>query len=199
MVHTAVPRCRYAVNVHDVITSVSQTWLAFARENGAPELTDHAVIGHSLWDFIDGSQTIQLYKAVLQRVRTSTPRIVLPFRCDSPTLRRYMRLEITCLPQGSIQFEGILERVEPTAYFKMFDTHVPRSRDLLTLCSCCKRALVEPCGWLEIEDAVVRLHLFEQKTSPQLRHTVCPNCLAIADVLPSQGSHAHSPGNITAQ
>ncbi len=120
---------------------------------------------------------------------------MLPFRCDSPTLRCYMRLEISCQLQGSIQFEGLLERVEPIEWFKVLDSHVPRSRDSLTLCSFCKRALVEPRGWLEIEDAIARLHLFEAARSPQLRHTVCPNCLAAADVSPSPGNGSHSPGS----
>lgn len=184
MVHAlSAPRYRYVVNAHDVITSVSANWLAFAQENGAPDLTEQAVLGQSLWHFIDGAPTVRLYQAVLQRIRTSVPRIMLPFRCDSPALRHYMRLEISCQPQGSIQFEGLLERVEPTEWFKVLDSRAPRSHDSLTLCSFCKRALVEPRGWPEIEDAIVRLHLFEAVRSPQLRHAICPDCLAAADVL----------------
>jgi hypothetical protein len=170
------------VNAHDVITAVSPLWLAFARENGAVQLTSAAVIGRSLWDFIDGVATKQFYQAILQRVRTTTVRVILPFRCDSPTLRRYMRLEITRQPQNGIQFEGVLERVEPVARLNLLDPTVRRSGDTLTLCSGCKRALVETVGWLEIEDAAVRLRLLEGKDAPQLRNTVCPRCLAAADV-----------------
>jgi hypothetical protein len=142
------------------------------------------VTENSLWDFIDGSETIQLYQAILRRVRTSAPRIVVPFRYDSPRLRSYMRLELTCQPQGSVQLDGILERVEPTERLNLFDPRFPRSRDVLTLCSCCKRALVEPSGWLEIEDAAARLHLLEEEQAPQLRHAVCPDCLAAVHVPP---------------
>jgi hypothetical protein len=166
------------VDAHDTITSVSPSWLAFARENGAPELTDEAVRGHSLWDFVNGAETIELYQRILQRVRTSSLQIVVPFRCDSPTLRRFMRLEITCLPEGSVQLDGLMERAEPTERLNLLDVRFPRSCDMLTLCSCCKRALVEPHGWLEIEDAAVRLHLLEEERSPQLCHSVCADCLA---------------------
>lgn len=184
MVHSSLPRYRYTVDALDVITSVSPTWLAFAQENGAPELTYQAVIGNSLWHFIDGSETIELYQAILQRVRASFSRIVVPFRCDSPTLRRYMRLELICQPHGSVQFDGILERVEPTEQHNLLDPRFPRSCNVLTLCSCCKRALVEPSGWLEIEDAVARLHLLEKEQTPQLRNAVCPDCLAPVHVPP---------------
>ena len=143
-----------------------------------PLLAQHAVTGRPLWDFIDGDETSQLYQTILHRVRTSALRIVVPFRCDSPMLRRYMRLEITCQPQRNVQFDGILERVEPTERFNLFDRDFPRSRDALTLCSCCRRALVEPSGWLEIEDAAARLHLLEKARAPQLRHTVCLDCQA---------------------
>jgi hypothetical protein len=196
MVHSPMPRCHYAVDAHDVITSVSPTWLAFARENGAPELTEQAVVGRSLWKFIDGRLTIQLYRVVLQRVRTIAARIVLPFRCDSPTLRRYMRLEISRQAEGCVQFEGLLLRVEPTEWLKVLDTRATRSRDSLTLCSCCKRVLIEPCGWLEIEAAVARLHLFEERSVPQLCHSVCPECLVVADVLPSPCDSGELPGSL---
>ena len=82
---------------------------------------------------------------------------------------------------------GILERVEPTEQLILIDRCFPRSRDVLTLCSCCKRALVEPSGWLEIEDAAARLHLLEEERAPQLRHAVCPDCLAAHHIPPVAG------------
>jgi hypothetical protein len=186
MVYASLPRYRYSVDAQDVISSVSPNWLAFARENGAPELTAQAVVGHCLWDFIDGIETIRLYQAILQRVRTTAVQILVPFRCDSPTLRRYMRLEISSQPQDSVQLDGLLVRVEPTtARVNLLDPRFPRSHDVLNVCSCCKRAMVEPMGWLEIEDIAVRLHLLEQERAPQMHYDVCPDCrsvcLAVAD------------------
>jgi hypothetical protein len=196
MVSFSLPKYRYAVNANDAITSVSPLWLAFARENGASQLTCEAVMGRSLWDFIDGVETTRLYKAIVQRVRTSILRVMVPFRCDSPTLRRYMRLEITRQPEGSVQFDGVLERVEPTTRLNLLDPAFPRSRATLTLCSCCKRALVEPYGWLEIEDVAVRLHLLEEKNAPQLRSAVCPECLAAAYVSPTPLNGGHSANSV---
>lgn len=182
MVRSSIRRYRYAVDARDTIVSVSPEWLAFARENGAPELTEQAVTGRSLWHFIDGTATVRLYQAILQRVRSTAEPTVLPFRCDSPTLRRYMRLEINSQPDAGIRFDGWLERVEPCTRLNLLDVQFARGENVLTLCSMCKRALVEPAGWLELEDAAARLHLFEEKQVPQLRQTVCPRCNAAAGV-----------------
>jgi hypothetical protein len=92
-------------------------------------------VGHCLWDFIDGIETIRLYQAILQRVRAAAAQIVAPFRCDSPTLRRYMRLEISCQPQDSVQFDGLLVLVEPTSSrLNPLDLRFPRSHDVLNVC-----------------------------------------------------------------
>jgi len=180
MVSPSRPKYGYAVDANDTIISVSPIWLAFARENGAPELSEQAVVGRSLWDFIEGTETVDLYKAIFQRVRSSTPRVIMPFRCDSPTLRRHMRLEITRGPNEGIQFDGVLEHVEPTKVLNLLDPSFPRSDAILTMCSCCKRAIIEPFGWLEVEEAAVRLHLLEKSRAPKIRQTVCPGCTAAA-------------------
>jgi hypothetical protein len=190
-------RYRYTVDARDVITSVSASWLAFARENGAPELTEAAVVGRLLWDFIDGAQTIQLYQAVLRRVRAAVLRIVLPFRCDSPNLRRHMRLEISCKDAGSIQFDGILERIEPTSALRLLEPRVVRSQDSVSLCSVCKRILVATSDWLEIEDAAARQRLFDREEVPQVQNLVCPRCLDEVDALLSPGTDRNSGDGLT--
>lgn len=185
MDQATLPRYRYTVDQQDVIKSVCPLWLAFARENGAPQLTREEVLGRSLWDFIAGAETRQLYQTLLERVRASNASTVVPFRCDSPTLRRYMRLELTPEPDGSVQFDGVLERVEQTVPYNLLEQSYPRSVQMLTLCSCCKRILMENCGWLEIGAVADRLDLLHKSIAPKLRHSLCPDCLAIA--------HRHDP------
>ena len=45
---------RYRVDAADVIVWVDSWWLAFAQENGAPELVTETVVGRHLWDFVFG-------------------------------------------------------------------------------------------------------------------------------------------------
>ena len=181
-------RYRYAIDRQDVITSVCPLWLAFARENGASQLTCEAVVGRSLWEFIDGTETKHFYQLLLQRVRQNNASTIIPFRCDSPTLRRYMRLELIPDPDGSVYLIGVLERVEQTVPFHLLEPNFPRSAQMLTLCSCCKRFLVESCGWLELGDVAGRLNLLNKQLAPKLRNSICPDCLAVAGV----SNHGHA-------
>lgn len=181
-------RYRYAIDPQDVITSVCPLWLAFARENGASQLTREAVVGRSLWEFIDGTETKHFYQLLLHRVRHSNASTIIPFRCDSPTLRRFMRLELIPETDGSVYLIGVLERVEQTEPFHLLEPNFPRSAQMLTLCSCCKRFLVESCGWLELGDVAERLHLHKKQTAPKLRNSICPDCLVAANVK----NHGHA-------
>lgn len=167
---------RYRVDAADTIVWVDQLWLAFANENGAPDLTEELVLGRPLWDFISGDVTRRLFSEIHRRVRLSHNPVVLPFRCDSPSLRRHLRLTIAEEQAGALIYESVLLRVEPQRYLAALDPEQPRSDCILTMCSCCKRALLEPVGWLELEDVAVRLRIFDRQEVPELRYTICPEC-----------------------
>ena len=94
------PVFEYQIDSNDVLVLVSDDWLAFARENGASELDAKFIIGRSLWDFIPDEPTQTLYRDVIATVRATDQPIVVPFRCDSPTLRRFMRLEVRHHPDA---------------------------------------------------------------------------------------------------
>ena len=86
MVTPDLRRYRYRVDATDRINWVDSWWLAFARENGASELTADSVIGRSLWDFVSGADTRRLFKAIHERVRSSGARWCYRF---AVILRRY--------------------------------------------------------------------------------------------------------------
>jgi len=50
---------RYTVHRGDLILSVSDGGLAFARENGASDLTRDSVLRSSLWDPTSGEEAIE--------------------------------------------------------------------------------------------------------------------------------------------
>lgn len=125
-------KCHYRVDATDVLRWVDDWWLAFARENGAPELTEQHTLGHSLWEFIADCATRELYQEIHSRVRSSCRTVVLPFRCDSPTLRRHMRLTIKLGDSGQLLYEGVLTRAEPCSSLEVLDPSFPRSQAVLT-------------------------------------------------------------------
>lgn len=167
---------RYTIDASDLLASADPRWDAFARAGRAPWLERERVLGRSLWEFISDGETRHLYEIMLARVRANLAPIALPFRCDAPDRRRLMRLVIAPLARGSLQFDTMLEREEPRPRLALLDTEVPRSQDLLVVCSWCKRLQVPVGEWQEAEDAIARLGLFSAPRLPLLSHGICPAC-----------------------
>ena len=167
---------RYRVDARDRIAWVDERWLAFARENGASELTEQQVVGETLWDFVDGDATRAVYDKLHRQVRQDRKPVVVPFRCDSPSLRREMQLAISPEQAGQLLYESTIVLSTPCTPVDFLDPTLPRSRSFLTMCSCCKRVLIEPDGWLEANDAAVRLKVLSVARPPQLAYDMCPAC-----------------------
>ena len=171
-------RYRYRVDASDVVTWVDAMWLAFAKENGAAELVEESVVGRTLWDFLAGDDIRRLYREIHSRVRTTGKSVLLPFRCDSPSLQRHMRMTITLRDAGELEYESRVDRTIPQRRLDALDPQRQRSNVVLKICSCCRRAFFEPLGWLDMEDVSVRLGLFETTKVPELCYVICPECAA---------------------
>ena len=167
---------RYRVDASDIIVEEDQCWLAFAKENNTIDLDEPSVVGKSLWSFIADYATQKLYKEIHRFVRVTGNPITVPFRCDSPTLKRYMQLTITQRENQRLAYESILLRAVPSRRLSVFDPSEERSAAFLTMCSFCKRSLIEPAGWLEMENIAIKLRMYRKQTVPELRYTVCPEC-----------------------
>ena len=167
---------RYSVDADDLLIEVDTLWLAFARENGAAELTAASVLGRSLWDFVEGEAIRAVYEVIHTRVRSSGKSAMFPFRCDSPTLKRYMRMTIAFAEADQLIYESHILRVEPQRPLVVLDADQQRSQSFLTICSCCKKAMLESVGWLEIEEFVLAMGILESDNIPQLCHSICPEC-----------------------
>jgi hypothetical protein len=169
-----MPEYRYSLDRSDRIRSVSPEWVAFAIENGAPGLTESGVLGHRLWDFITDRQTRYLYELILAKVRRDGGSITLPFRCDAPDRRRYMRLKIARGDQGGLDFVSTLVREEPRDAISLFEA--PASvTGTVKMCSWCKQ-VETPEAWVEVEAAIERLDLLDRLPVPRISHGICPAC-----------------------
>ena len=104
----------YRLDNTDRIFDTGGAWNQFAKENAGTELLGSAVIGRSLYDFIHGDVSRMFVRTLVDGVRIlNRPRMV-PYRCDSPGLRRYMEMSITCEPGGGILLEHRQVREETT-------------------------------------------------------------------------------------
>ena len=166
----------YHIDARDYITFVSSEWQAFARDNNAAHLAQRSPLGESLWQFIDDEATRDLYHVLFQRVRSQPRSITIPFRCDSPTLRRFMALMLSPLADDGIELCGSLLRCERRRRVDILDSMVRRSDQWLTVCSWCKRACVPEYGWMEIEEAIVRLNISDSHALPNLTGGICTDC-----------------------
>lgn len=169
------PVFRYVVDAFDRICYVSPEWEDFALENATPCLAGGQAIGRPLMDFITDPSTQEIYRLILEHVRRDRLPTVVPFRCDSPALRRFMELRISPARGDEVQFEGCLLRLEPRDPVPLLEPAVPRSSEFVTICGWCKRVRVHT-AWLEVESAVERLGLFNRSPLPQLTHGICGEC-----------------------
>jgi len=165
----------YHVDRDNTIIRVNADWIAFAQENAAAHLDDTTVIGQSLLDYVTDRETRHLYALLLQKVRNAQASITLPFRCDSPSLRRYMELTLVPHINAGVEFDAQLIRIEPRPPMALLDPTQQRSEDFVVICSWCKR-IRTPAGWCEVEVAVRRLRLFDTAKLPALSHGICPSC-----------------------
>ena len=167
---------RYQLDAHDCIASLDAAWNAFAAQNGGPELADDSIIGQSIWRFIDGWEVRHLYEHVFDAVRSQDRDVVIPFRCDSPTLRRFMELRISALRDDGLALVSHLIREEARPRVELPHRDIGDTEDLVRLCSWCKRVQLVDRTWVEVEQAIQDLELFQSTTMPAITHGMCGDC-----------------------
>lgn len=166
----------YQINSADCITSVSGSWDLFAAANGGGTRATN-VVGHSLWDFVVHNATRQVYRDLITRVRGGRP-VTFSYRCDSPTLRRFMQMTMSPGACGSVTFDSWTLRTEPRDAPAVTISPDIRTGDLLRVCGWCKRVAVADNEWVEIEIAVDRLGLMADRSPVGVTHGMCPACFA---------------------
>ena len=168
----------HTVDASGNITAVNDEWVEFAIENGAPELLRQSVVGHAIWDFMDGKETRHISRLILDKVRTSGTAITLPYRCDSPSLKRFMEMEIVPVEGGRVEFRSRILRLEKREPVELLDIKAVRSESFITICSWCRRTRTSK-GWVEVDEAVRTLGLFSMDALPQITHGMCEDCATL--------------------
>ena len=164
----------YRIDAVDVISDVDDAWVEFAQRNEAESLTRTAVVGSSLWTHVSGVETRHLYRHLFAQVRTGRE-ITIPFRCDSPTVRRFHEMRMTPLPAGGIELACELLREErrtqgPAA---LLEKSAHKSGEFIVMCSWCKKINVPQNGWMELEQAVQVMQLLSESPLPAITHAIC--------------------------
>lgn len=164
----------YRVNDQDEIALVNEEWDRFAAANVGERFASAQVLQRSLWDFIIDPTTRELYRQVLKQIRQGRS-LRFTFRCDSPTCRRLLEMHIAREEDGTVEFRtrtlSEVDRQSPI----LLESDIARSDELLRMCGWCKKVFVGD-AWVEVEEAVVRLQLFEHTLLPSMTHGICEPC-----------------------
>ena len=167
----------HRIDASDVIAEVNEAWQDFARENANPDLAVTAV-GNPLWRYVTGYSIRQIYETVFDKVRKSQKAVTLNYRCDSPEVRRFMTMEIEPVDDNGLEFRNRIVKLESRDPVRLIDIHEVRDAGLVSVCAWCRR--VATPEWLEMEEAVNALGLFDRDTQPNITHAICPECLETA-------------------
>lgn len=168
----------YAIDDQDHLIRLDEGYRRFAEENGWNDAAES--LGRSLWDFVAGEEVRKLQRLLLRRIRDEVRDVELPFRCDSPELRREMEIRIVAHPSGrTVLFSARLRAAQPREPAQpLLDPLAVRGDELLEMCSWCDRFQVEG-EWVEVEEAAARLELFRRSKLPALSYGICPDCNAM--------------------
>ena len=165
----------YRIDAFDRITGVDPGWVAFARANAGESLLPPGIIGRSLWNWIADPTTTQVYRDIIARVRHGAGPVRFNFRCDAPSLRRLLQMRIA-VSADEVTFETRLLDAQLRAGVCLIDAEARRSDAHIVICGWCMRLPVDG-DWLEIEDAISVLQLFDAAMMPRLSHDMCPRCV----------------------
>jgi len=168
----------YRLDGDDRITYVNPNWRSFAEANGCTTLEPRNVLGRSLWDFIHDGETCHFHQMLLGRAKAIGKPIRIPFRCDGPDLRRFMEMEICLCEPDSVEYRCTTLHTERRSPVEILAANLPRTDKLIRVCSWCKCVDAGGNTWVEIEEGIRRLSLFDHAQLPAITHTMCDHCFA---------------------
>jgi hypothetical protein len=168
----------YRIDVDDRIVEVNDAWVAFAGANDGDALRPDRVTGRVLWEFLTDATTIHLYQVMCAQLREGGAPIRFRFRCDAPDVRRLLGMEMTCTDGSCIEFRvtPVADQTRVSAPF-MGVSSASMSDRLISMCSWCKRVRRPDHAWVEIEDGLEALGLFQSASpAPAVTHGICEGC-----------------------
>lgn len=166
---TASKKNTYFLNDHDNIVSVDGSWDKFAKDNGGESVQSGDICGSSIWSFIKGDATRMWLEVIFQYVRLHGTSVERLYRCDSPELKRYMRMRIVPEENGTLRVEHEILDTEERAVPVYMQYGTTASKNTRQRCSICGRVNID--GWKELTDKEA-----EALGNILVTYTVCEDC-----------------------
>ena len=167
----------YRINARDEIIAVNDDWCRYASDHGWEGISAELVLLRPIYNYITDSTTSRLYQYLFKRVRSgSTARY--QFNCESDSHQRVM--EMTVMPfgnRGEVEMKArMLSKQEHSLHRADLAEKKKQEAEFLRACGWCYRIDMEGY-WLNVEDALAELGVFEFSRLPKLTHGICKDCL----------------------
>lgn len=166
----------YRIDDLDRICFVNQRYDEFAHANMGMASSSKIVLHRPIWDFITDPTTQEIYKQTLLRIRQGR-QFRFNFRCDSPVYRRMMEIQISPGESGIVEFRTRILAERQHLYEPLPENTPVGAKHLLRMCSWCKKIDINS-RWVEMEDAVLQLGIFERPPlqAITITHGICKPC-----------------------
>jgi len=167
----------YRIDADDVVIATGGDWAAFARANGAPELTGPLPRTCTLWDSFADPDIREVWRLVIGHARSHGRAITVPFRCDAANARRWFEMTVTPQSDGHVDFRSIVTFEMSREPVTLLDIGAPRDDAALPIdvCSWCANAH-DGDDWLDVESFMQASRLLEQPLLPSISYGICPTC-----------------------
>lgn len=166
----------YRLDPKDLIIEVGGPWDDFAKRNNGFRILAGQIEGQNLFSHITGDSTQMLMDVLLAKVRRHQNPVTHPYRCDSPTLKRFMEMTIEPDTYGFLNLRHRLLKSEPIASWAVVDAVVPgrTGQSIVIRCSMCNSVRMGK-EWVELETATQQGLTIEQGVM-RVAYGVCSNC-----------------------
>jgi hypothetical protein len=71
---------------------------------------------------------------------------------------------------------GITYQIDSREPVRLLDADCDRNDEFVTICGWCKKVRLEDLSWVEVEEAVQQLRIFDALSLPRLSHGMCEPC-----------------------
>lgn len=163
-----------------------RNWDRFWRENGgaadAPEVLGTDVTDH----FAAGTVRAAFRVALHELLAGNRPPICLPFRCDSPTIRRDMQLSVTRCGRRHLLYHALQVASRPIL-LPVYRAHGPTRGPVPAVCTICGGHELSPAAgpdapfdWAPAQQDAAVMHAPAPPATlalpPALAAEMCPRC-----------------------
>jgi hypothetical protein len=175
----------YRINERDEIISVNDDWCRYASDHGWEGISPDKVLHRPIYNYITDSTTSSLYQYLFKRVRGGSS-VRYQFNCESSSHRRVMEMTVKSFgDRGELELKARMLYKQARNIQRYGSANKPNEDEFLRACGWCCRIDLEGY-WVEVEDAVARLGVFEFSRLPKLTHGICKECFA--EMLKDAGS-----------